>query len=93
MLNDTSLGMVRQMQAEDGDIAGVEFHDTDFVKAAEAFGAEAARVVTPDGLTDALGRGTAADVPFVIDARIDRDEEMADQLQSSFYESVGGLHE
>jgi acetolactate synthase-1/2/3 large subunit len=93
VLNDTSLGMVRQMQAEDGDIAGVEFHDTDFVKAAEAFGAEAARVVTPDGLTDALGRGTAADVPFVIDARIDRDEEMADQLQSSFYESVGGLHE
>ena len=93
VLNDTSLGMVRQMQAEDGDIAGVEFHDTDFVKAAEAFGAEAARVVTPDGLTDALERGTAADVPFVIDARIDRDEEMADQLQSSFYESVGGLHE
>jgi acetolactate synthase-1/2/3 large subunit len=32
-------------------------------------------------------------VPFVIDARIDRDEEMVESLQSSFYEQVGGLHE
>ncbi len=93
VLNDTSLGMVRQMQDADGDIAGVEFHDTDFVAAAEAFGAEATRALTPEALADALQRGTAADVPFVIDARIDRDEDMADTLQSSFYESIGGLHE
>jgi acetolactate synthase-1/2/3 large subunit len=93
VLNDTSLGMVRQMQHEEGDIAGVEFHDTDFVKAAEAFGAEATRAVTPDELADALEDGTNADVPFVIDARIDRDEEMVESLQSSFYREVGGLHE
>ncbi|MEF8784981.1 MAG: thiamine pyrophosphate-binding protein [Haloarculaceae archaeon] len=93
VLNDTSLGMVRQMQHEDGDIAGVEFHDTDFVKAAEAFGAEATQAVTPDELADALEAGTSADVPFVIDARIDRDEEMVESLQSSFYKEVGGLHE
>jgi len=93
VLNDTSLGMVRQMQHEEDDIAGVEFHDTDFVKVAEAFGAEATRAVTPDELADALEEGTSADVPFVIDARIDRDEEMVESLQSSFYEEVGGLHE
>jgi acetolactate synthase-1/2/3 large subunit len=90
VLNDTSLGMVRQMQ---GDIAGVEFHDTDFVKAAEAFGAEATRAVTPAELADALGTATEADVPFVVDARIDREADMVETLQSSFYESVGGLHE
>lgn len=93
VLNDTSLGMVRQMQHENDDIAGVEFHDTDFTKIAEAFGARATQVVTPDGLADALAAGTDADVPFVIDVRIDRDEEMVQSLQSSFYESVGGLHE
>jgi acetolactate synthase-1/2/3 large subunit len=93
VLNDTSLGMVRQMQHEGGDIAGVEFHDTDFVAVAEGFGAEAARVVTPDALADALETAADATVPFVIDARIDRDEEMADSLQSSFYAEVGGLHE
>ncbi|OYR82254.1 thiamine pyrophosphate-binding protein [Halorubrum ezzemoulense] len=93
VLNDTSLGMVRQMQHENDDIAGVEFHDTDFTKIAEAFGARATQVVTPDGLADALAQGTSADVPFIIDVRIDRDEEMVRSLQSSFYESVGGLHE
>ncbi|MGA9400655.1 thiamine pyrophosphate-binding protein [Haladaptatus sp.] len=93
VLNDTSLGMVRQMQEEDGDIAGVEFHDTDFVKVAEGFGAEGTRVTTPDELTAALREGKESDLPFVIDARIDREEDMADQLASSFYAETGGLHE
>ncbi|MFC7134781.1 MULTISPECIES: thiamine pyrophosphate-binding protein [Salinibaculum] len=93
VLNDTSLGMVRQMQEGEGDIAGVEFHDTDFVKVAEGFGAEATRAVTPDELADALATGKESDVPFVVDARIDREEEMVESLQSSFYEMVGGLHE
>ncbi|MFC4437234.1 MULTISPECIES: thiamine pyrophosphate-binding protein [Natrialbaceae] len=93
VLNDTSLGMVRQMQHEDGDIAGVEFHDTDFVKVAEAFGAVGTRVTAPDEFADALAEGKAADTPHVIDVRIDREEDMAESLASSFYESVGGLHE
>ncbi|GAA0231935.1 thiamine pyrophosphate-binding protein [Haladaptatus pallidirubidus] len=93
VLNDTSLGMVRQMQDEDGDIAGVEFHDTDFVKVAEGFGAEGTRATTPDELADALKRGKESNLPYVIDARIDREEDMAEQLQSSFYAEVGGLHE
>ncbi|UPV76343.1 thiamine pyrophosphate-binding protein (plasmid) [Halorussus limi] len=93
VLNDTSLGMVRQMQEEDGDIAGVEFHDTDFVAIAEGFGAEGIRATTPDELGVALAEGKENDVPTVIDARIDREEDMAEQLQSSFYAEVGGLHE
>jgi acetolactate synthase-1/2/3 large subunit len=93
VLNDTSLGMVRQMQAGDGDIAGVEFHDTDFVRIAEAFGARGARVTDPTSLAEALETATAADVPSVVDVRIDREEDMADTLASSFYEAVGGLHE
>ena len=93
ILNDTSLGMVRQMQHDEDDIAGVEFHDTDFLKVAEAFGAEGTRVTDPDELAGALEAGKAADVPHVIDVRIDREEDMADQLASSFYDSVGGLHE
>ncbi|WP_128478791.1 thiamine pyrophosphate-binding protein [Halorussus pelagicus] len=93
VLNDTSLGMVRQMQDAEGDIAGVEFHDTDFVKVAEGFGAEGIRATTPDELAEALAKGKDADVPTVIDARIDREEDMAEQLQSSFYAEVGGLHE
>jgi len=92
VLNDTSLGMVRQMQ-DDGEIAGVEFGDTDFVAAAEAFGASGRRVVDPDDLADALAVGKAATEPYVLDVRIDREEDMATSLRSSFYESVGGLHE
>jgi acetolactate synthase-1/2/3 large subunit len=93
ILNDTSPGMVRQMQHEDGGIAGVEFHDTDFVAIARGFDADGTRVFTPSDLADALQEGTQRDTPFVIDVRIDRDVEMADTLSSSFYESVGGLHE
>jgi acetolactate synthase-1/2/3 large subunit len=85
--------MVRQMQHEDGGIAGVEFHDTDFVAIARGFDADGTRVFTPSDLADALQEGTQRDTPFVIDVRIDRDVEMADTLSSSFYESVGGLHE
>ena len=93
VLNDGSLGMVRQMEDSPGDIAGVEFHDTDFVAVAEAFGADGVRVDAPDDLAEALREGKRSDGPFVVDVRIDPGEEMADQLASSFYESVGGLHE
>ncbi|MEY7851971.1 thiamine pyrophosphate-binding protein [Natrarchaeobius sp. A-rgal3] len=93
VLNDTSLGMVRQMQHDEGEIAGVEFHDTDFVRIAEAFGAVGRRVTEPDDLGGALEEAKRADTPHVLDVRIDREEDMAETLASSFYESVGGLHE
>ncbi|SEL36085.1 thiamine pyrophosphate-binding protein [Haloferax larsenii] len=93
VLNDTSLGMVRQMQHGPDDISGVEFHDTDFVRVAEAFGAIGVRVETPDELGDALTDAASNDLPTVVDVRIDREQDMAETLQSSFYASVGGLHE
>jgi acetolactate synthase-1/2/3 large subunit len=90
VLNDTSLGMVRQM---DEGIPGVEFHDTDFVKAAEALGGDGRRVTEPADLEPAVRAAKAAETPTVVDVRIDRDEEMVESLQSSFYAEVGGLHE
>jgi len=90
VLNDTSLGMVRQM--DDG-IPGVEFHDTDFVQVAQALGGRGVRITEPGDLVPALENAKAASKPTVVDVRIDRDEDMADQLASSFYEEVGGLHE
>jgi acetolactate synthase-1/2/3 large subunit len=93
VLNDTSLGMVRQMESEPGDIAGTEFHDTDFVQVAEAMGGRGERVRDPGELEGALTEAKSADVPFVVDVRIDREEEMAATLSSSFYDEIGGLHE
>ena len=61
--------------------------------AVPAFGAVGERITDPGDLGEALEAGTAADTPHVLDVRIDREEDMADQLASSFYESVGGLHE
>ncbi|WP_336359386.1 thiamine pyrophosphate-binding protein [Haladaptatus sp. ZSTT2] len=90
VLNDTSLGMVREM---DADMPGVEFQNTDFVAVADALGGNGIRAESPDELRAGLQTGNAADTPTVIDVRIDRSERMADTLQSSFYASVGGLHE
>lgn len=95
VLNDTSLGMVRQMQDDNSSIAGVEFHDTDFTKIASGLGAKATRVETAMNLEAEMDRALSSEsqLPTVIDARIDRKEQMEERLQSSFYESVGGLHE
>jgi len=90
VLNDSGLGMVRQM---DDAIPETSFRDTDFVKLAEAYGARGERVVDPANLDGALADAKAANEPVVLDVRIDPDVPMAETLRSSFYESVGGLHE
>ncbi len=90
VLNDTALGMVRQM---DESIPGTGFHDTDFVAIANALGGEGVTVRDPGHLEGALKEAVASDRPTVVDVRIDPDEQMAAQLSSSFYETVGGLHE
>ena len=90
VLNDRSLGMVRQM---DDTMPGVEFHDTDFVAVARAMGGDGVRVESAEELESTIRDATRADVPMVVDVPIDREESMADQLSSSFYDEVGGLHE
>ena len=89
VVNDTSLGMVRQM----GEVPGVEFHDTDFVACVEAMGARGRRVTDPTDLRPTVEDAHAADEPTVVDVRVDRSVEMSAELASSFYDSVGGLHE
>ncbi len=90
VMNDAGLGMVRQM---DDAIPGTTFHDTDFSAIAGAFGAEGRTVREPGALESAIAEAKAGDVPTVLDVRIDPEEDMAGQLQSSFYAEVGGLHE
>jgi acetolactate synthase-1/2/3 large subunit len=88
--NDTSLGMVRQM---DEGMPGTEFRETDFVRVVEGFGGAGVRVDDPADLASALHGARSSEVPFVIDVRIDREEGMVENLRSSYYAAVGGLHE
>ena len=75
--NNGVLGMVRQWQTL---FYGQRYSNTvlnrqtDFVKLAEAFGAEGVRVSTPEEFREAFARGMQAEGPFVIDTLIDKDE-------------------
>jgi acetolactate synthase-1/2/3 large subunit len=90
VLNDAGLGMVRQM---DENIPGTDFADTDFVEVTKGLGGDGILVESPADLESAIETALEADVPTVVDVRIDPAEEMAETLQSSFYASIGGLHE
>ncbi|WP_330631636.1 thiamine pyrophosphate-binding protein [Halocatena halophila] len=90
ILNDTGLGMVRQM---DEAIPGVTFPETDFVAIADAFGADGIRIESTATLKSTLGDAIERSSPVVVDIPIDPSVQMSDLLASSFYERVGGLHE
>ncbi|MBR2988713.1 MAG: biosynthetic-type acetolactate synthase large subunit [Clostridia bacterium] len=77
LVNNGVLGMVRQWQTLF--FGGRYSHTvldrkTDFVALAKAFGADGTAVSTPEELKSALERAFTANKPFVIDAKIDRDE-------------------
>lgn len=77
IMNNGVLGMVRQWQKlfYGGRYSNTTLgRKTDFVKLAEAFGARAARVESAAGLDRSLEAAFAADRPFVIDCKIDMDE-------------------
>lgn len=78
LLNNGVLGMVRQWQTLffDKHYSNTTLSDrqTDFVKLAEAFGAQASRALTLDELEDALTKAFACDGPYLIDCAIDKDE-------------------
>jgi acetolactate synthase-1/2/3 large subunit len=59
----------------DGRLVGAELENPDFVKLAESFGVEAARVSTPAELRPALERAIAADRPALIEIPIERGSE------------------
>ena len=77
IFNNQVLGMVRQWQTM---FYGKRYSSTtlerktDYVKLAEAFGAQGFRCTTPDELREALTRAMAHNGPTVIDCVIDRDE-------------------
>ena len=78
ILNNGVLGMVRQWQTLFFDKhysnTVLDRRKTDFVKLAEAFGAEGSRALTLQELEEALTKAFACDGPYVIDCAIDKDE-------------------
>ncbi len=77
VLNNGVLGMVRQWQTLFFDkhySNTVLDRQTDFVKLAEAFGAEGEAVNTLETLDAALTRAFATDGPYLVDCTIDKDE-------------------
>ncbi len=77
LMNNGVLGMVRQWQTlfyNRHYSATTLARRTDFVKLAEAFGAEGCRAQTPAEFEAALRRAFLCDGPYLIDCRIDQDE-------------------
>ena len=78
LLNNGVLGMVRQWQTlffqKHYSNTMLDQRQTDFVKLAEAFGAQASRALTLEELDAALEKGFACDGPYLIDCAIDKDE-------------------
>lgn len=70
--NDGAYGNVRRMQKQDygGKLIATELQNPDFVKLAEAFGAQGLRAETPDELRQAIRKGFAANVPTLIDVPV-----------------------
>ena len=77
IMNNGVLGMVRQWQtlffAKHYSNTVLD-RKTDFVKLAQAFGAQGSRADTPEALHTALKAAFSADGPYVIDCAIDKDE-------------------
>ena len=78
VMNNSVLGMVRQWQTLffDKHYSNTMLTErrTDFVKLAEAFGANASRALTLEQLNTALTEAFACDGPYLIDCAIDKDE-------------------
>ncbi len=77
LMNNGVLGMVRQWQTLFFDKHYSETvldRATDFVALSRAFGANGMKADTPDALEAALDAAFAADGPFLIDCRINKDE-------------------
>jgi acetolactate synthase I/II/III large subunit len=76
ILNNRFLGMVRQWQElfYDRRYSYTELPPVDFVKIAAAYGVDGMQVDSPDGVREALSAAIDTDGPFVLDFRIEREE-------------------
>lgn len=85
LFNNGVLGMVRQWQRSfyDERFSSTTLkRQTDYVKIAQAFGADGKTVRTMDELRAVFEKGFPSDTPFLIDCRIDRDEKVLPMIPS-----------
>lgn len=77
VFNNRSYGNVRRDQQErfDGNLIGADLDNPDFLKIADAFGADGYRVDSPAGLKPVLGAAIDADRPALIEVVIERGSE------------------
>lgn len=77
VFNNNAFGNVRrdQQRSFDGRLIGSDLVNPDFVKLAQSFGVDAARVGSPDTLRPALERALAANQPALIEITVPRDSD------------------
>jgi acetolactate synthase-1/2/3 large subunit len=94
ILNNMYLGMVRQWQELffDRRYSYTELPSVDFVKIANAYGIDGMRVESPDEVLPALKASLDCDGPFVMDFRIEREENVFPMVPSgaAINEMIGG---
>ena len=78
LMNNSVLGMVRQWQTlffqKHYSNTMLDTRKTDFVKLAEAFGAQGSRAATLQELEEAFQKAFSCDGPYLIDCLVDKDE-------------------
>jgi acetolactate synthase-1/2/3 large subunit len=94
ILNNMYLGMVRQWQElfYDHRYSFTELPPVDFVKIANAYGIEGMRVESPDEVLPALQASLDCNGPFVMDFRIEREENVFPMVPAgaAINEMIGG---
>ena len=94
ILNNMFLGMVRQWQElfYDRRYSYTELPPVDFVKIAAAYGVDGMRVDSPDGVREALKAAIETEGPFVLDFRIEREENVFPMVPAgaAINEMIGG---
>jgi len=77
VFNNSSFGNVRrdQQRAYDGRLVGADLSNPDFLSLAEAFGAAAWRVDSPEGLAAVLETALSNDEPAIIEVALERGSE------------------
>ena len=96
VLDNRALGMVHQWQRlfYEGRYSATELADNpDFVKLAEAYSWQAERVDAPEQVEAAFTRMLAAEGPYLIDMRIDRDQSVFPMVPTgaSLAEAIGAV--
>ncbi|RQD80254.1 MAG: acetolactate synthase large subunit, partial [Methanocalculus sp. MSAO_Arc2] len=94
ILNNMYLGMVRQWQElfYDRRYSYTELPSVDFVGIAAAYGIDGIRVDSPDQVREALTAAIETKGPFVLDFRIDREENVFPMVPAgaAINEMIGG---